>query len=377
MMNVTNVTTEKAHQALTKEGYSVSQVTLIPEGSNHYVFDILLSDGNSAICKFSKIRYTEQKLIKENTDTLFGGKLSLEREAFLYSLVKYSAKLPAPEVYGIHQSEVGDFIVVEKMPGESFKKYLHRRNYSTESFLHTMRALGRDFAKVHEITCASFGNVMADGLIDPQGLTNFSDRFSQVMDMRISLAEAKGALNPQELSWVRRFFDSKFNDLRETFDITNSPAVLVLTDFHGDNFFVDKNGIPCGYFDLESCQAAPAALEFYGLHFFLFNYFNEDAYHAARRAFYESYEQEGGKYAPKTPGDYQVIDFLSACRLLELTESYWGYIDGLRDTWGERIKALLYDYMDSGKLDYIALGDIFRERDGQPKNPTQSGGHSS
>jgi hypothetical protein len=369
-----NVTIKNAYRALTKEGYSVSEITQIPEGSNHHVFDILLSDGNSAICKFSKRRYTEQKLVKENTDTLYGGKLSLEREAFLYSLVKHSAKLPAPEVYGIHESEIGDFVVVEKMPGESFKKYIDRHNYSERSFLHVMRALGRDFAKVHEITFSSFGNVMADGFIDPQGLTNFADRFSSVMDMRIKLAEAKGALNAQELCEVRTFFDDKFNDLRETFDIKSSPAVLVLTDFHGDNFFVDENGIPCGYFDLESCQAAPAALEFYGLHFFLFNYFNEDAYHQAERAFYESYTQEGGKYAPNTPHDYQVIDFLAACRLLELTESYWGYIDGLRDTWGERTKTLLYDYMDCGKLDYIALGDIFRERDGQPKNPTRSGG---
>lgn len=366
-----NVTIEKAHKALTREGYSVREITQIPEGSNHHIIDVLLSDGTSAICRFSKRRYTEQRLIKENTDTLFGGKLSLEREAFLYSLVKHSAKLPAPEVYGIHQSEIGDFIVVEKMPGESFKRYLQRSNYSKKSFLHTMRALGRDFAKVHEITFSSFGNVMADGVIDPKRITNFSRRFSSVMDMRINLAEVKEAFSPYELSEVRRFFDSKFNDLRETFDIRNSPAVLVLTDFHADNFFVDKNGIPCGYFDLESCQAAPAALEFYGLHFFLFNYFDEDSYHQAKKAFYESYTQEGGKYAPKTPCDYQVIDFLSACRLLELTESYWGYIDGLRDTWGERIKALLYTYMDSGKIDYLALGDIFRERDCQPKKPTE------
>jgi len=366
-----NVTIEKAHQALTREGYSVREITQIPEGSNHHIFDVFLSNGTSAICRFSRRRYTEQKLIKENTDTLFGGKLSLEREAFLYSLVKHSAELPAPEVYGIHQSEIGDFIVVEKMPGESFKKYLQRSNYSKKSFLYTMRALGRDFAKVHEITFSSFGNVMADGVIDPKGITNFSRRFSSVMDMRINLAEVKEVFSPHELSEVRRFFDSKFNDLRETFDIRNSPAVLVLTDFHGDNFFVDDNGMPCGYFDLESCQAAPAALEFYGLHFFLFNYFDEDSYHQAKKAFYESYTQEGGKYAPKTPYDYQVIDFLSACRLLELTESYWGYIDGLRDTWGERIKALLYTYMDSGKIDYMALGDIFRERDCQPKKPTE------
>lgn len=366
---MTIITTKIAHQLLTKEGYSVNRITQIPEGSNHYVFDIVFSGGKSAICKFSKKRYTEQGLIEENTDTLFGGKLSLEREAFLYSLVKDTAKLPAPKVFGIHKSEIGDFIVVEKMPGQSFKNYIAKKNFSASDFLHTMKALGRDFAKVHKIKFSSFGNIMTDGVIEPQGIMNFSDRFLSIMDMRINLAKVKGALKGQELYDVKTYFEKRFNELREIFDINNSPPVLVFTDIHSDNFYVDENGNPSGYFDLESCQAAPAALEFYGLRFFLFNYFNEDIFHQSEEAFFEGYTMEGGNYSPKTSNDYEVIDLLSACRLLELTESYWGYIDGLRDTWGQRMKTLLFSYINSGKIDYIALGDIFRERDGQPKNP--------
>ena len=366
---MTKINAQIALQLLSKKGYLIKKITEIPEGSNHYVFDIILSGGKSAICKFSKKRYTEQGLIAENTDSLFGGKLSLEREVFLYTLVKDTVQLPAPKVYGIHKSQIGNFILVEKMPGQSHKEYIAQKNFAAKDFLASLKALGRDIAKVHRTKFSSFGNIMADGNIEPSGILNFSDRFLSIMEMRINLAERKGALTGRELEKVKTFFAKRFKDYRTILDINNSPSVLVFTDMHSDNFFVDDYGIPCGYFDLESCQAAPAALEFYGLRFFIFNYFNQEIYEQAEEAFLEGYIMNGGHYFPKTSIDHEVIDLLSACRLLELTESYWGYIDGLRDTWGQRIKTLLFDYMASGKIDYIALGDIFRERDGQPRNP--------
>ena len=71
---------------------------------------------------------------------------------------------------------------------------------------------------------------------------------------------------------------------------------------------MDDNGTP-GYFDLESCQAAPAALEFYGPHFFLFNYFDAEAYHKSQKAFYASYAQAQESYRPSSAQDFAVIDF--------------------------------------------------------------------
>lgn len=364
------ITAEHARQALLNQGYDVSQITRIPEGSNHYVFDVVLGGGGKAICKFPKVRYTERELVKDSIDTLFGGKLSLKREAFLYSLVR-DCGLPAPEVYGRHCSPHGNFIVVEKMPGASFRRYLQKQNYSERAFLDTMEKLGRDFAKLHQLSFPSFGNVMAGNQIDPEGVTNFSRRYAGVLQMHLNMADAKGTFAPGELAEVEQFFSVKLKELEEVLEIENSPAVLVITDFHADNFFVDDNGTPCGYFDLESCQAAPAALEFYGLHFFLFNYFDAEAYHKSQKAFYASYAQAQGPYRPSSAQDFAVIDFLAACRLLEMAQSYWGYVDGLRDTWGQRIKDLLWDYMESGRLDYLALGAIWRERDGQPPVPSR------
>ena len=33
------------------------------------------------------------------------------------------------------------------------------------------------------------------------------------------------------------------------------------------------------------------------------------------------------------------------------------------------MKALLFQYIDTGSIDYVALGAMWRERDGQPLHP--------
>jgi len=43
-------------------------------------------------------------------------------------------------------------------------------------------------------------------------------------------------------------------------------------------------------------------------------------------------------------------------------------VDGLRDTWGQRIKDILMNYISTGYLDYMLLGKIWRERDKQPQH---------
>ena len=44
-------------------------------------------------------------------------------------------------------------------------------------------------------------------------------------------------------------------------------------------------------------------------------------------------------------------------------------VDAVRDTWGERMKALLLRYLETGEIDYPALGQLWRQRDGQPLHP--------
>ena len=51
-----------------------------------------------------------------------------------------------------------------------------------------IKYLGRDFARIQNITFPSFGNIMEDSLIEHADMTNFSVRFLQVIDSGMPLA---------------------------------------------------------------------------------------------------------------------------------------------------------------------------------------------
>lgn len=363
------VTLDRAWHALSAAGISIREIRAIGEGSNHFIFSVQLADGRDAICKFARTRATEQGIVPPNTDTLFGGQLSLDREAYLFRMIRERCSVPTPLVYGIHPSAYGTFLLLETMPGVPYKQFLRDSGFSEQAFLESLRKLGHDFAAVQNIRFPTFGNVMAGSAIEPAGLTNFADRWQQVLEMRIRCAEQKYAFDEDESKHVRDFFLGRLETMRPGLNTHPAEPVLIFTDMHAENFFVDKDGRPSGYFDLESAQAAPAALEFYGFRFFLFNFYDAQCFVRAEEAFFDGYRKNGGKYAPKDPFDDELIDFLAACRLLELTNSYWGHIDGIRDCWGAEMKRLLHLYMHTGKVDYMAVGDIWRQRDHQPHRP--------
>jgi len=361
---------DSVRSVLTAAGYGVAGISAVGEGSNHYVFLVSLSDGREAVCKFARTRETERGLTAGHTDTLFGGRLSLDRETYLLSLARNEGGLPVPEVYGVRDSPLGRYILLERSPGVPFTAWLRVSGYRLQPYLESLRALGRDFGRLHSrIRPASFGDMIGPGAVEP-GCANFADRFLPVVEMRIGRGVKKGTFSAGEADGLRRFFTARFEKLRPFLSAESAPPVMVFTDMHGNNYFVDENGVPTGYFDLESSQAAPAALEFYGFQFFLFNFFGAAEFEKAQAAFLDGYTGAGGPFAPAGGADEELIDLLAGCRLLELAESYWKVDDRIRSTWGERMKALLHKYTATGEVDYCALGAIWRERDGGPAVPS-------
>ena len=356
------ISEDTVHTVLTHNGFLIQHLKELSGGSNHYVFEAKTTDGTELIIKFPRVRETELAFLEANKDTLFGGILSLEREAYLFKLVR-DAGLPAPKVFGIFQTSQGDCIVVERSPGCNLMDYMEQHSHSLTTFLNIMKNLGSDFHLLHKTKFPSFGNIMEQSALDPFGVSNFADRYLSINNMLLDKCRVKGGLNEQEYSQLKSFFDSKFKSYHNRLDIKNSPATLVITDMHGNNFFVN-NDKSSGYFDVESSQAAPLEFELYGLRFFLFNYYSSDEFNLAEKAFWYSY-YDGNSNFPDAETD-ALIDFFSACRLLEIFQSYWGHVDGLRDTWGARIKKILFDYVKTGKVDYDKLGEIWRERDKQP-----------
>ena len=100
-------------KALNQNNYSIAEIETLQGGSNHYVFSAKTITNEDLIIKFPRIRETELEFLDGNRDTLFGGQLSLEREAYLFDLIR-DAGLPAPEVFGIYPTDQGKCIVVER-----------------------------------------------------------------------------------------------------------------------------------------------------------------------------------------------------------------------------------------------------------------------
>ncbi len=319
-MNI--ITEEFVKETLNNNGFIVNKIKTLTGGSNHYVFSINTSDNKDIIVKFPKIRETERAFSKGHKDTLFGGALSPQREAYLLNLIRQSG-LPTPKVHGIFPTKKGNCIVVERSSGCNLVDYMNKEEHSREKFLEIISDLGSSFSKLHKTRFGSFGNIMENSLIEPSKILNFADRYLPINDILLERSYLKGGINKQEMKILKDFFDCEFEKYRERLNIKNSPATLVITDMHGDNFFIE-NGKISGFFDVESSQAAPFEYELYCLRFFVFNYYSEEEYALAQKCF---------------------------C---------------LRDTWGERIKKILFKYIETKKVDYISLGSIWRERDKQP-----------
>ena len=59
---MTVITASYAQKALIEAGYPVKELHTIEEGSNHFVFIVVLHDTSRLICKFAKVRKTEQNI---------------------------------------------------------------------------------------------------------------------------------------------------------------------------------------------------------------------------------------------------------------------------------------------------------------------------
>ncbi len=362
---MTNMDVNSIANSLKEQGVSLSKIKMLTGGANHTVYSGVDDNDKVWIIKFPTVRETEKQFQGDaHRDTLFGGELSLERECYLFDLVR-EGDVPVPFAKGIFETPYGPCVIVECTPGMPMDKYMHTVDHDFQQFLSIMKSLGSQFSRLHKMRFPSFGNIMTDREIEPAGIMNFAERYMNINKTLMDKCKIKGGLNDEEYIIVEKFFEDKFNEYKELLDIKNSPATLVITDMHGGNFFVE-NGEVSGYFDVESSQAAPWQFELYSMRFFVFNFYGDYEFKEAEKAFWNAYF-DGERDFP-TKQDDELIDFFSICRVMEIFQSYWGHIDGLRDTWGERIKVMLFKYIDTGVVDYSILEEIWRERDCQPKS---------
>lgn len=359
--------TEQAKTLVESQGYQVAAISSIPEGTGHENFALTLDTGDRLVARFEK--YKERKGAHQHRDGQFGGTLSLEREAALCTLVKGKAGLPAPTVKGVYDTDP-HFLLVEQLPGKWWKEYLEDQQFSFSAYVRSLEFLGADMAQAHTVEFPSYGNAMGDSLVDPPGITNFAKRLEQIIQLKLQAEEEKRALPPKEFQEVRTYFERDLRELEAALDRSDYRPILVLSDIHPTNFFVDDNGKPCGYYDLERCQAGVPSFEFFQIRMTMLAYFNEHTFHQAEEAFLRGYAANGGRYDQNDPTTQQLDRLIITGQMLTCVTAYHAWKDGIRDLWSEQFKELLFETITGREINYARTADIFRTKTKQPTEPT-------
>ncbi|MCK5034856.1 MAG: phosphotransferase [Candidatus Sabulitectum sp.] len=340
------MTDKEASEYLSSKKIRHRATRRIPEGANHFVFDVTLDNGEQAIARFGSGRQRKR-------DSLFGGLLCRHREESNINLIR-GIGLPAPAV--LFTSD--EFMLVEKLPGLLWNEYLEKNHHTLEACSKSLKKLGNCIGQLQRsANASSFGD--ADGReVSGRNRKIFASRMLDVLEYR--MRNTSGIFSKDEAVDISHFFQTRL----ETVRTDESTPSFVMTDMHPMNFLVGEDGQPTGFFDLETCQYAHPALEMYGIRLFLFNYYSNTS--AAEKAFFDGFMESGGSYDPELPGNKELETTLGLMRLLELAISYKDVDDGLRNTWSNRFKKLFLEGMAGNDMDWSGAADILREKTQQP-----------
>jgi len=328
------------------------------------VFNVNLAGGTEVIAKFEN----ESKIAADGKrrDHHYNGVLSLERQRNLCSLVG-EAGLPAPEVKGVYSAEGQNFLLAEKMSGQYWSDFLEDNNHSLAAFTRSLEFLGADIAMLQRCRFSSFGDVISPDRVEPPGITHFAQRLRYTTDLKLQREAQKGSLHKKELREVTEYFQRRLQELSQMSGNVKQTPVFILADLHARNFFVDSEGKPSGYFDLEFCQAGVPSLEFGSVALFLYSYYGQKEFEQGRAAFFRGFHDHGGVHDLNDPYNTKLEEVLGAGYLLSFTTGYHDSKDGLRDLWSAQFKELLFQTIASEMVPYVAVGDVFRTKTKQPK----------
>ncbi len=357
---------ESAQKLLSEAGFNVEQISPCSGGISHHNFDVIINSEGWRQRYIARVEADLGRSSGRRADTIYGGEMSLGREAASCRLVREKAGLPAPEVYGLYHT-MPEFLLMEYLPGTHWSTYLQQQNYSLQSYLHSLELLGEDVGKAHRVQFGSFGDVA--GSIVLNQTNSFSQRLERIIRRNMEINGP--SLADRERRQAETYFQQAWDTLSEMRGYQK--PTLVLADVHPTNIFVDAKGKPTGYFDLEFCQAAVPAVEMYNLSLQFYGLFNPEVFPLARGALLSGYNKTAPEpYNPDQPENQLLEQVLTANHLFRAAAVYQQFTTGLRVDWAERFRKLLFYIIDEGKIDYAGFGEIMRSKTSFPVEPTRS-----
>ncbi len=308
-------------------------------------------------------------------DSYFGGERSVFREAKLLDIARNQAGLPASKViYANDRREEGKILIVQKVPGITFRDYIAKNYFSHDHFLKGLAFLGEDIAKAHSLNFDLYGSIQKEGIRN--GKKTYSDYLSEnIIDRHFEdhLEILEKYYSKEELEEINIFFKDAQKDIK-SLDESKIKPCFVLYDQHTKNFMVGDNGRPSGYFDIEYGQAAHPSLEFGSIVPQLFCFFSgdnekqaKDYIKQAREAFTQGYLRMDGEESINNE-TLEIIHI--ANHIFSAIKSYAHFKEGPLAGFSQAFAEMALGIARERKINcFYYFTDLRREATKQPKHP--------
>ena len=337
---------------LENAGYEVhNQVTSFPGDISHLLFEATIFQRDSGEVPVYKIVRYESDLEKGGRESVYGGQISLQREAAIYDLARKQG-LPVTSTWGPHKGSERDFLVTLKPEGVTWKKYVDEvsiKGTKKERHFFILDQLGAYLARAHQVEFAMFGDVMPSGVDPHEGHQDYHHRLAEVVKRNLANPAHQEFFDERQMGLMESYFSHKLIEHKISAKGNEKP-VLVLANVHRGDVYVDnsdsnweKKGKIVQMDGFNFAQAAPSATEFATV-FLQITDTSIAGVEETQKRLLDAYRANGGTVDLDNPRSRLQVEILTANHFLRAATVYSsmklpnGKPDEMRREWGRAFK---------------------------------------
>ncbi len=357
------VTPEQAQHALSAEGYTVLDIQRERADIGHDKYRVML-DGHENPFVASFPSNLERAWGQRTIESLFGGEISLEREANIYALAR-ECGLPAPRI-----RQHGTFLLENVMPGKTIKEYVSSLppEEREAAYLDLVKHVGFVFARAHSKIFSAYGDVgiVEEGRVSVDNAReDYTDRLSDILTHNLAWNGHERSFTHRQLETVRAFVRETLDDLSnrgmDIFKDKFAPR-LILANLHRGNVYVTDGKIT-GISQFNFAQAGHPAAEFYNA-FWQFADADVAPTPDVHQALLEGYKGGGRTFDTDDLRNRKVMRLLDVNHFLRAATIYATKRDEpMRNRWGKRFKKeIVLPLVNGEEPDYDLFSRIINEK---------------
>ena len=336
----------------------VDHLVFIPEGNNHLVFEVHLTNGTLAIARVQLQNQRENALLV---------KQSIEQEELLFGVFAQSGAR-VPEVYALVKDETfGEFLLVEFLPGLHFSDWMAQKDNRMDEYLQFMENYGEQLAKIHSIKQSHFGTIKAKAEQAERTTIAYHDKLRSMVDEQLSIPKLLETFGDDFIERFNKFIGELFSRLENPEWLDLFKPCLTLVDHHPHNVLISDTR-ELGFFDLENAVANTPVSDIALTRAQFCGYFYEDenAIRLAEESLIKGYLEAGGDEAVFGEA-FKVAELIYVASLiLGVVMSYKDSQDDYNKNWSQEFSQLLEKIIETKEFNPADYARIISSKTKQP-----------